>query len=422
MRHLATVAVLCVLALGAPAAAENAKLADALVDLERAIEGEQNLSLQFKDALSAVVIALREEEASAPTAAPVSAGGGFWETVTPFADLRVRHEWDGRRGSENRDRERARLRLGANADLGENWSAGFRLRTGDPEDQQSPYHDLGRSNSREMFGSWELNIDRAFLRYRPTFLDGSWITAGKFAHAFAKNPIFGELVWDDDVNPEGLAAGYKFAPGSNVNVDLTVGQYLLVANNDDSEVNAFVAQAAARVKASEDLELMLALGWYRYSKVDDAGAVGHNAGNLVVGGRYESDFRILNPIVSLSYTGLGIPVALGGEYILNTGAKGLADDDDYGFALGFSVGQTKSPGDWQGFYQFQRIQQDAVFSAFAQDDFQQSTNFRGHVFGVRYKLTSRIGMRAWGLVSRPERTVLEDDDGARLRFEVDAKF
>ncbi len=208
-----------------------------------------------------------------------------------------------------------------------------------------------------------------------------------------------------------------------MSVDLTVGQYLLVANNGDSEVGAFVAQAAARIELSDQTNALLALGWYRYSNIDDPGAVGHNAGNLVVGGEFVSDFRIVNPILSLSYTGFGVPLTLSGEYILNTGAKGAADDRDEGFAVGVSAGKTKAPGDWQVYYQWQRIQQDAVFSAFAQDDFQQSTNLRGHVFGIRHKLTERIGLRAWGLISRPERTAgRPDDDGARLRFDVDANF
>ncbi len=422
MRFLAILAALCVLAPSAAVAAEDTELAAALVDLEAALEREPNLSPEFKKALSAVVGALQAD--AAPTAAAVAQGKpGFWDRVSPFINMRLRHEWDGRRGSENRDRERVRLRVGANVTLDEEWSGGFRIRTGDPGDAQSPYHDLGRSSSREMFGSWELNIDRAFLRYRPPFLDASWITAGKFGHPFASNPIFGELVWDDDVSPEGIAAGYRFSPDADVSVDLTVGQYLLVANNSDSEVGAFVAQAAARVKVSDQTNAMLALGWYRYSNIDDPGAVLHDAGNLLVGGEFVSDFRIVNPILSLSYTGFGVPLTLSGEYILNTGAKGAAADRDEGFAVGVSVGQTQAPGDWQAYYQWQRIQQDAVFSAFAQDDFQQVTNFRGHVFGIRHKLTERIGLRAWGLISRPERTAGgPDEDGARLRFDVDAGF
>ena len=72
------------------------------------------------------------------------------------------------------------------------------------------------------------------------------------------------------------------------------------------------------------------------------------------------------------------------------------------------------------------MQQDAVFSALAQDDFQQSTDFRGHVYGVKYKISPRLSVRGWGLTSQTERGHaagrVDDDDGTKLRIDLDVRF
>ena len=107
----------------------------------------------------------------------------------------------------------------------------------------------------------------------------------------------------------------------------------------------------------------------------------YNAGNKVdpINGGFLSDFHIVNPIVSLTTPVADKPLTFAGEYILNTGAK--SDDDANGYAVGASLGKLVAKGDWNAYYQYQRVQQEAVFSPVAQDDFQQSTNFQGHVFG-----------------------------------------
>jgi hypothetical protein len=62
--------------------------------------------------------------------------------------------------------------------------------------------------------------------------------------------------------------------------------------------------------------------------------------------------------------------------------------------------------------------------AVSQDDFLVATNFRGHVFGVDYRLWERLGLRAWGLASRPNRTPagVSNDESVRLRVDLTAKF
>lgn len=444
MRPLAIILAISVLAPLPSSALAETDLAGALAKLEQAIEGEQNLSPEFKEALSGVVNALEEEEvrASAGVGAAGNSKKSFADRVHPYGDLRLRHEWDGRRGSENRSRERMRLRLGANVDIGERLQAGFRLRAGDPRDPQSPHHDFGRSDGRWMLGSADINIDLAYLKYRPKFLEGSWLTGGKFKHPFARTPVFGELVWDADVNPEGVAAGYTTSVNEDLQLTFVAGWYQLigedagpVTNRTSERFQAFATQGTADIELADNAKLMAALAWYHYSDPQPNGvdpmpgnstlAVGHNAGNMLqptgfpapLDFEYVSDYSILNPALALSTELAGMPLKFGGEYVLNTEARGMADDREMGYALGVKFG----PSQWSGFYQWQVIEQDAVFSPFAQDDFQQSTNFRGHVFGVNYKLTDHLGARAWGLISKPIHG-MPDEWGSRLRLDLNASF
>jgi hypothetical protein len=435
MRLLATILAAFILLPFPSAALAETDLTQALARLGQAIEGEQNLSPEFKRALSDVVSALEEEEVRTSASVAAANPKSFLDRFHPSADLRLRHEWDGRRGAENRNRERMRLRLGATVDIGEGLLAGFRLRSGDPRDAQSPYHDFGRSDGRWMLGSADVNIDLAYLSYKPKFLEGSFLTGGKFKHPFARTPVYGELVWDADVNPEGLAAGYTTTLNEDLQLSLVLGEYQLIGddagptgNHTNDTFSVFVTQATADIRLSDTSKLMAALGWYNYSDPEPDGttlAVAQNAGNMLQGTglpapldfEYVSDFSILNPVLALTTEFAGMPLKFSGEYILNTQARGAADDRDTGYALGVWLGRSG----WSGFYQWQVIEQDAVFSPFAQDDFQQSTNFRGHVLGLNYKLTDHLGARAWGLISKQIRGG-PSHYGSRLRFDLTASF
>jgi hypothetical protein len=86
-------------------------------------------------------------------------------------------------------------------------------------------------------------------------------------------------------------------------------------------------------------------------------------------------FSILNSVVSVTTQMFPVPVTLSGEMFVNV-SKNTPDSE--GFAVGASVGKLSGNfGDWRVFYQYQAVEQESVFSAFAQDDFLLATNFKG---------------------------------------------
>lgn len=426
---------------------QRAKL-DALDKLNSALQSEPNLSQELKGAFAELIGVLRRETMEASFAAQrqklkqeliatfaeqnaerdrvLATVNDLLETLDIYGDVRLRHETDNnvdRRSTRNR--ERVRLRLGAIYHFSDEFEFGARIVTGNASDPKSSHQNLGNG-----FESFDISLDRLYGTYRPKQVPGLWITAGKFAHPFRLNPVYGELVWDSDVQPEGVSAGYSLTTDKMKifdRLDITVGEYLILQQNELDEASVFVAQLSGEKALTSQLDLFTALGWYHYSDLTPDGGLAfrsRNSGNAIAGDEFVSRFGILNPVVALTYRGLPRPLTVSGEAIINTRADG---GDGQGWALGFSYGETRKARDWQVYYQFQYIERDAVLSAVSQDDFTLATNFRGHAFGVRYQLLDNIGVHLWGLLA--ERLSSDSfffsntgDDQWRFRIDFNIKF
>jgi hypothetical protein len=124
------------------------------------------------------------------------------KNVGPFSfsgDLRLRDEpFFGGPANQSlvRNRERFRIRFNASVKLNDDISGGFSLASGDLNDPISTNQTTNQFYTRKPFA-----IDRAFISYRPHYFKPLTLTGGKFAYPWYNT----ELVWDKDLNPEGLA-------------------------------------------------------------------------------------------------------------------------------------------------------------------------------------------------------------------------
>lgn len=419
----------------AVSAAEPSPTEKALERAEKALQQEKGLSNETRDALQELLRALRDERAAAgkaqPTPTPPKDAASKPGTKTPSrltisGDFRLRHESNFELTDQpDRHRERVRFRLGAIYQLSDELQVGARVATGPRTDAQSPHQTLG-----EAFHKFELNLDRAFASYRPQRAPGLSLTAGKFGHPFWTNPVYGELVWDQDVQPEGAVVGYSIkGKGALERVDVNLGEYLLLEQSLGDESTAFVGQVAAHGKLGKHFKPSVAVGYYNYSDLTpdrSQSLLSENSGNAIVGTGpttdFASRFEILNPILALTYQNGKYPWVFSGEYIHNLRA---ANDHDSGWAAGLAYGATQKKGDWRLYYQRQVVQQDAVFSLVSQDDFLFSTNHRSHVFGANYQVRDNLGLHLWALLSRPDSfapgTVSPNRD-LQWRLRLDANF
>jgi len=127
-----------------------------------------------------------------------------------------------------RDRMRLRFRIGAERRLGENWSVGFRIATGQEIDLSTDYGndvvgggvdfskgvvDYRSSNVTlgDYFAPKGIYLDRAYIELHPEIAPALRIVAGKFENPFRSKSFYGDmLVWDEDIQPEGAALHYRF--------------------------------------------------------------------------------------------------------------------------------------------------------------------------------------------------------------------
>lgn len=423
------------LAVGTSAQAGSSDLEVALEALQTAAENDASLSPDFKSAVKQLSEAMRAQQNRGLPAVGSASGSKaektFFDRIHPFADMRLRLEHARHQPGMRRDRTRlrTRFRIGAEYDLTNEFTAGFRVRTGNPDDPNSPHQTFGSG-----FDSWEFNLDRAYIRYEPDHVEGLWLVAGKASHKFKTNPVYGELVWDEDINPEGLTGGYTWSNGNGLELGVVAGEYWLVERGGANEATLFDVQGHGSIEISEHLVATAAVGYYDYSRLDDGGAgrdgalLPDNAGNLLtdfngdgIGDAFASDFQIINPIASVTFSGLSWPITLAGEYIHNFDASNSDFED--GYALGASTKGKVMERSAKFFYQYQELGREAVFSGFAQDDFQHATGFRGHAFGSEIGIADNIKLKIWSLFSRPiDAPMTSRNMEKRIRFDLNAKF
>jgi Putative porin len=151
-----------------------------------------------------------------------STAAGKWKLSTPitevelYGDVRLRYEYRGGRlpdhdqfGQDNqndwyeRHRERYRLRVGLRGTLADDWFFGLRLETN--SDPRSTNVTFGGESSGGPFAKGDdgIFVGQAYFGYTgfPDF---------KFTGGRMPQPLLTtSLVWDDDINPEGLAEQWK---------------------------------------------------------------------------------------------------------------------------------------------------------------------------------------------------------------------
>lgn len=303
--------------------------------------------------------------------AAASPGGAFGiPGLDVSGDMRVRQEWnfvDGR----DRSRTAVRARLRASYDVGSHFSVGTQIATGDPDDPNSTDVTLG-----SFVDDLAVSLDQAWIRYAN---DGFTAYAGKFPQIFQRT----DMLWDGDVSPQGVSLAYGANLGG-ARVDAR-GLYFIIdeaAVARDSDMLG--GQLALSAPLASDFKAGLTGSYYHYRLGSVAGAdAGDFRGNLLSGGRYLSDFHLLEGIGTLNWTGLSPrwPVSFTADYVRNLGA---AVSGDTAFNLELAAGKVARPGDWRIAYNYSEVEVDSVLAAFSHDNIDLSTNYRLHGLGLAY--------------------------------------
>lgn len=325
-------------------------------------------------------------------AAPINPAGGSAPGAVPTSvpsrltlngDLRVRYESNfGDPAARNRDRGVIRARLRAAYAVNPWLTVGGQIATGDSDDPNSTDQTLGN-----FVDDLTVSLDQAYMRGS---FGGVTLTAGKVPQPFVRT----ELVWDGDVNPQGLSASYRAALGGGASIKAN-GLYFLIDEATTGEDSRMIGgQLQFESAASALVKFELAAGYYDYRLSSLAGGdTGDFRTNRFAAGRYLSDFNLLDVIGAVQFNGLGErwPVRIVGDYVHNFGATTA---EDSGFGVDLLVGRGSRLHDWRFGYGYAEMGIDGTLAAFSQDNTNLATNYLQHTALIDYVIANNVVLNA----------------------------
>jgi hypothetical protein len=307
----------------------------------------------------------------------------LWIQALKFhGDVRIRAQYNDNGNKQyTQYRGRYRLRFYVDAKVNDQVYTGFGFASGSSSDPRST-----NQTFTDNFGKKNLYIDYVFMEYDPNA--NMAFTAGR-----TKNPIWttSELLWDADINPEGVSAKLNWPLGRSWQLFGNAGFFVLnELANDPQDPGLLFAQpgvawtdpngvydvkAGAAVYGFDNVKGHAALG-YRPSTAD-----GYQQANTLSGGKYkygynsispelEANANILNPLPLPLLGGLGYTISYVGVFGNCVRAFEHAGGNT-GWIAGVKVGQRKveDTGQWQLAVSLRRLERNAWLDTYPDSDF-----------------------------------------------------
>lgn len=348
-----------------------------------------------------------------------------WASKTQFkGDVRVRQETVKIDGESNngadKNRQRIRARLGAYSEINPQVDTGIRIATGGGDDARSTNQDLNG-----YFDKKQIWLDQAYIDFHPKAVENLHLIGGKMVQPWVS---MGDVIWDSDINPEGLAATYKYPLGGKTELFGSAGYYTLKDNVDGEgvqfshDLRLYAGQLGARFAPTDNLKVTLGGSLYTYDNGSDSrypttGAVTTPCA-LAVNGNSTSDFRLYEGFGQIDISGLPVPLTLYGQYVLN---NGTSSDQDTAWLTGFKTRLYVFNLD----YNYRDVQRNAVVGAFTDSDFANgTTGSRGHKFKVGYDIDKNFAVGATYYMADADYASRTQTDAKTntLQLDVEAKF
>lgn len=337
------------------------------------------------------------------------------------ARLRVERDWDSRNSDgslrPDRDRLRGRLRFGFTYALDDVFSFGGRVRTG--EAPQSSQATLG-----DGFRPKEVDLDQLFVTVTR---GGFWSWGGKNVFPFWKP---NEIFWDDDVLPEGVAAGYRWGAGGRAKLGLAGACFVLdnaLASRNFGDLARLLAGQAHLAADLRRLRLNAALGLFAFrdNPEGDTPALGGLEPTVVVFS-LRADIQGLGRPLSLSFDVL--------ENVADLPAALVNRTQTSGYTAAAAFGGLGKRGEWLAAVTYAHVEEHAVVPAFAQDDWlrwgsatqARGSNFGGFELRLGLALRERVNLvlryyDVEGLVPRSAQAAALET-GKRVRLDLNLGF
>jgi hypothetical protein len=372
--------------------------------------------------------------AMAQTSAPPPAVKNWTDTVVLKGDLRYRYESimddskkDANGDTLNRERNRIRARLGAEAKPADDLKVGIELSTG----QSDPVS--GNQTVGDGFMKDDMKLNLAYFEWSALSSDSA--NEAKFTAGKMKNPFINvsDLIWDGDLTPEGVAV--KGLMGSEKVSLLGNAGYIWVkersAENDDSML--YAGQGAVKIQFVPEVYLLAGASYYAYDNMEGYDVVDWENRNSAYGNStmkgsvsgsttnkaYKYEYTPIEYFAELNIWA-GIPISLFSQVVSND----EVDDLEAGYLYGVLVGKAKNKGTLEVGYAIAELEKDAVVGAFTDSDrWGGGTDGKSHKIHARYQITKNLQFGATYFMG--EKTISDDSKTAdydRLQVDLVAAF
>jgi polyhydroxyalkanoate synthesis regulator phasin len=333
--------------------------------------------------------------------------------------------------TEDRLRERLRLRMAMDAKIADGISARMRLSTGNTTDPVSTNQTLGQTGAR-----YTVVLDQAYLHYAAGRGAVPWfeLSGGRIANPFVST----DLVWDSDLSFEGLATTFRLPFNKSAsNAFVVLGAFPLqeveLSTNDkwlyagqmglDWEWGSGAAKpritfAAAyyyydnikgvrNALATDGLTDFTAPRWMQ--KGNTLFDIRNNVDTTLNLYALAADYHLANATAALEIPVSNYKLMFTADYVTNLGydedavreLPTLENDGEkrvngYQVELGFGTKDVSKRGNWRAYAQYRYVERDAVLDAFTDSDFHLGgTDARGYVLRGEWWFRNRssVGLR-----------------------------
>jgi len=297
-------------------------------------------------------------------------------------DVRLRYQFnDNRNKTYNQHRGRYRLRFFVDAKVNEKVYMGFGFASGSSADPRSTNQTFTDNNGKK-----NLYIDYVFAEYNAN--DSLAFTAGR-----TKNPLWmtHDMLWDTDVNMEGLSARLNHPLSYNWQLFTNAGFIMLnESSSDPQDPYMLFAQPGLSWRDADgvyDFKVGAVVYAFRHVKHSAAlahrpsTAEGYQQANTLVSGKYkygydvvtpefEFNVNILDPITMPVLGLFGYDVTYAGLFGSQVKALGHGKNSA-GWLAGLKLGQRKveDAGQWQVRWSLRRLEKDAWLDSYPDSDF-----------------------------------------------------
>lgn len=329
------------------------------------------------------------------------------------------------KGQPGTNRNQIRARLGIDAKVNDEWDLGFRLASG----AGAPYST--NQTLENGFSGKAIWLDLAYFNWHPNAVAHLNVYGGKMPLPFYRAGN-NQLIWDDDVNPEGIAAKYVIPLKGSNNLYINGGGFWLKSVSGAAGGAALWAIQSYLKHDFENKDYLLGgLSFYAFGDIrgqnglyNSSGTGASTYGNTMNGNgstatpyTYTMNYDVLEAFGEYGFQIADKPASIYGSFVENTSAT---TSDDTGWLIGTTFNKAKDPRSWELGYNYRDVQKDAVVGVLTDSDFiGGGTNGKGHMFCGKYQFTKNIqGVLTYFLSQKGDR----DDNYRRLMADLVFKF